>query len=120
MHLHSENIFLVGSLLLLLSIPGGKTTSRWGMPTLLFFLLTGILAGSECIGGIPFDDLRLAQFIGITALNFILFSGGLDTNFRTIAPVSNDPILFSYHLPDERGGGRSGRRPMPGNREGNK
>jgi potassium/hydrogen antiporter len=95
MHLHSENIFLVASLLLLLSILGGKTTSRWGMPTLLFFLLTGILAGSEGIGGIPFDDPRLAQFIGITALNFILFSGGLDTNFRTIEPVLRKGLALS-------------------------
>ncbi len=52
MHLHSENILLVGSILLLLSILGGKTTSRWGVPTLIFFLLVGILAGSEGLGGI--------------------------------------------------------------------
>ena len=94
-HLHSENIFLVGSLLLLLSILGGKTTSRWGVPTLLFFLLIGILAGSEGIGGIPFDDPHLAQFIGITALNFILFSGGLSTNFRTIQPVLSRGLALS-------------------------
>jgi cell volume regulation protein A len=95
MQLHSENIFLVGSLLLLLSILGGKTTSRWGVPTLLFFLLTGILAGSEGIGGIPFDDPHLAQFIGIAALNFILFSGGLGTNFRTIEPVLRKGLALS-------------------------
>ena len=63
MHLHSENILLVGSALLLLSILGGKTTSRWGVPTLLFFLLVGILAGSEGLGGIPFDDPPLAQLV---------------------------------------------------------
>jgi len=87
MHINSENILLVGSVLLLLSILGGKTTSRWGVPTLIFFLLVGILAGSEGIGGIAFDDPHTAQFVGITALNFILFAGGLSTDFPTIRPV---------------------------------
>jgi len=58
-----------------------------GVPTLIFFLVVGVLAGSEGIGGIHFDNAALAQFIGITALNFILFSGGLDTNWQTIKPV---------------------------------
>ena len=87
MHITSENILLIGSVLLLLSILGGKTTSRWGVPTLIFFLLVGILAGSEGLGGIPFDDPHTAQFVGITALNFILFSGGLSTDFPTIRPI---------------------------------
>jgi cell volume regulation protein A len=47
----------------------------------------GILAGSEGIGGIHFDNTSVAQFIGITALNFILFSGGLDTNWQSIKPI---------------------------------
>jgi len=95
MHLHGENILLVVSALLLLSILGGKTTSRWGVPTLLFFLLVGILAGSEGLGGIPFDDPPSAQLVGIIALNFILFSGGLSTNFRTISPVLKKGLALS-------------------------
>lgn len=87
MNLSPENILLVGSLLLLISIVAGKTSSRFGVPTLILFLIVGILAGSEGIGGIYFDDPHIAQFIGITALNFILFSGGLDTNWQTIKPV---------------------------------
>jgi cell volume regulation protein A len=47
----------------------------------------GILAGSEGIGGIHFDNAALAQLIGIVALIFILFSGGLDTNWESIKPV---------------------------------
>ena len=87
MSITSDNILLIGSVLLLISILVGKTTNRFGVPTLIFFLLVGILAGSEGIGGIAFDSPTTAQFIGITALNFILFSGGLDTNFQTIKPV---------------------------------
>jgi cell volume regulation protein A len=87
MTIEAENILLIGSVLLLISIIAGKTTSRLGVPTLIFFLIIGILAGSEGIGGIHFDNTELAQFIGITALNFILFSGGLDTNWQSIKPI---------------------------------
>src|SRR4030095_9927857 len=87
MLIETGNILLVGSVLLLISIVAGKTTSRLGVPTLIFFFIIGILAGSEGIGGIHFDNAELAQFIGITALNFILFSGGLDTNWQSIKPI---------------------------------
>ena len=95
MHITAEHALLVGSVLLLLSIIGGKTTSRWGVPTLIFFLLVGVLSGSEGIGGIPFDDPHTAQFLGITALNFILFSGGLGTDFQTIRPVLRTGLALS-------------------------
>lgn len=87
MFIEPGNILLVGSVLLLISVIAGKTTSRLGVPTLIFFLIVGVLAGSEGIGGIHFDNAALTQFIGITALNFILFSGGLDTNWQHIKPV---------------------------------
>lgn len=95
MNITIDNILLIGSVLLLVSILVGKTTSRFGVPTLIFFLFVGILAGSEGIGGINFDNPAIAQFIGITALNFILFSGGLDTNFKTIKPILWQGIALS-------------------------
>jgi potassium/hydrogen antiporter len=95
MNINAENILLIGSILLLVSIIAGKTTSRFGVPTLIFFLIVGILAGSESIGGIYFDNPEIAQFIGITALNFILFSGGLDTNWQAIKPVLGRGIALS-------------------------
>ncbi|HET9280265.1 MAG TPA: cation:proton antiporter, partial [Flavitalea sp.] len=87
MHLSPENILLIGSLLLLISIVAGNVSSRFGVPTLILFLIVGVMAGSEGVGGIYFDDTGVAQFIGVTALNFILFSGGLDTTWQTIKPI---------------------------------
>ena len=87
MFIEAGNILLIGSVLLLISVIAGKTTNRLGVPTLIFFLIVGVLAGSEGIGGIHFDNAAVAQFIGITALNFILFSGGLDTNWQSIRPI---------------------------------
>jgi potassium/hydrogen antiporter len=86
MNISIENILLIGSALLLISIVAGKTSYRFGVPTLLLFLAVGMLAGSEGIGRINFDNPAMARFIGIVSLCFILFSGGLDTYWSTIRP----------------------------------
>lgn len=95
MNITTENVLLIGSLLLFISILAGKTSYKFGVPTLVLFLAVGILSGSEGIGGIYFDDPQIAQFIGIVALNFILFSGGLDTSWKSIKPVLWQGISLS-------------------------
>jgi potassium/hydrogen antiporter len=87
MTLSTENILFIGSILLFISIFAGKTSYRVGIPVLILFLAIGMLAGSEGFGGIYFDDPKTAQFVGIVALNFILFSGGLDTGWQTVKPI---------------------------------
>lgn len=87
MNLTFDNILLIGSILLLISIFFGKTSFRFGVPVLIFFLIVGMLAGSEGIGDIYFNDSRIAQFIGVVALNFILFSGGFETSWESTKPV---------------------------------
>jgi len=95
MNLTIENILLVGSLLLFVSIVVGKTSYRFGVPTLLLFLAIGMLAGSDGIGGIRFDNPQIAQFIGIVSLNFILFSGGLDTHWSSVKPILREGLVLS-------------------------
>lgn len=95
MNLTIENIVLVGSLLLFVSIIVGKTSYKFGVPTLLLFLAIGMLAGSDGIGGIRFDNPQIAQFIGIVSLNFILFSGGLDTNWTSVKPILREGLVLS-------------------------
>jgi len=87
MTLTTENILLIGSILLFVSLIAGKTSYKFGVPVLILFLGIGVLAGSDGIGGIYFDNPKTAQFIGIVALNFILFSGGLDTGWKSVRPV---------------------------------
>jgi len=91
----TENIILIGSVLVFISVLAGKTAFRIGVPTLIFFLAIGMLAGSEGIGGITFDDPGLAQFIGIVALNFILFSGGFETDWDSVKPIVWQGIALS-------------------------
>lgn len=87
MSLSVENILLFGSILLFISIIASKTSFKLGVPTLILFLVVGMLAGSDGLGGIYFNDPRLAQFLGVVALTFILFSGGLDTKWESVKPV---------------------------------
>jgi cell volume regulation protein A len=54
-----------------------------------------MLAGSEGVGGINFNDPKLAQFLGVVALTFILFSGGLDTKWESVKPVLKNGIALS-------------------------
>ncbi|WP_373496740.1 potassium/proton antiporter [Aquiflexum sp.] len=94
MNLSTENILLIGSILLFVSILAGKTSYKFGVPTLILFLAIGIIAGADGLG-IQFDNPGTAQFIGIVSLNFILFSGGLDTNWSSIKPVLGQGIMLS-------------------------
>ena len=43
----AENTLLIGSILLFVSIVVGKTGYRFGVPTLLLFLVVGMLFGSD-------------------------------------------------------------------------
>ncbi len=90
-----ENILLIGSVLIFISVLAGKTSLRIGVPTLILFLVIGMLAGSEGIAGIHFDNPGVAQFIGIVALNFILFSGGFETDWHSVRPVLWQGVTLS-------------------------
>ena len=79
-----EHVLIGAAILLLLSVAASKASDQLGIPSLLLFLLIGMLAGSEGPGGIYFDDAQLAQSVGIVALIFILFAGGLETNYTRI------------------------------------
>ncbi len=89
-----DNVLLTGSILLFISMVAGKTSFRFGTPTLLFFLAIGMLAGCEGTGGIHFDDPKYTQFFGLVALNVILFPGGLNTSGNLCALLYGRELHF--------------------------
>lgn len=92
----ADSIILIGGILIFVSILVGKAGSRFGIPSLLMFLLVGIFFGSEEVGiGLHFYNAKIAQFIGMIALSIILFSGGMDTQFKDIKPVLWQGIALS-------------------------
>lgn len=94
MILSTENILLIGAMLLFISIFAAKASGKLGTPTLLFFLLIGMLFGSDGLG-IEFDSPQTAQFIGMLALSIILFSGGMDTKYSEIKPVAAPGVILA-------------------------
>ncbi len=82
-----EQLFIGAGVLLLAGIIASKAANKLGVPALLLFLVVGMLAGSEGIGGIEFDNPMQAKLIGDLALTLILFAGGLDTKWTQIRPV---------------------------------
>lgn len=90
-----EYVLLIASSLILLSIAIAKFSDNLGVPTLLLFLGIGMLAGSDGPGGIYFDDAKLSQSIGIIALIFILFAGGLDTKWNEVRPVLKEASILA-------------------------
>ena len=94
MEFNAENILLLGAILIFCSILVSKTGYRFGIPSLLIFLVVGMLFGTDGLG-LQFGNAGQAQFIGMMALSIILFSGGVDTKIREIKPVLTHGILLS-------------------------
>ena len=78
----AENIFFLGAVLIFASIVISKWGYRFGVPTLLLFLFTGMLFGSDGLG-LEFNSHEDAQLIGMLLLMMIFFI--FPTNFAVVA-----------------------------------
>ncbi len=79
--------FAVAGFLMMLCVFTNRVSDRFGIPSLLFFLALGMLAGVDGPGGINFQDSTLTNYVGTLALIFILFNGGLQTNWNNVRPI---------------------------------
>lgn len=91
----SPGMILAAGLLFFLGALAHRLSERVGVPALLLFLAIGLLAGSDGIGGIYFNDPYTANSVGVFALAFILFSGGLDTYWAGVRPVLRRGLLLA-------------------------
>ena len=93
-NLVSEHLLLLCSILIFAAVLVTKVGSRYGVPSLLLFLLLGMLAGEDVLG-VHFDDFELAENIGHFAMTIILFTAGLETSFQETRPVLRQGSLLS-------------------------
>jgi potassium/hydrogen antiporter len=84
---HDAELILIAGVLLSAGIAGALLADRVRVPGLLLFLALGMVAGSEGVGGIEFDDAELARTLGTIALVLIIFEGGLTAGWSEIRPV---------------------------------
>ena len=90
-----DHILFYISLLIVISIFITKLSENFGLPALLLFLAVGMLAGSDGIGKIFFEDVKITQAVGTVALILILFSGGLSTNISSVYPVRKEAVSLA-------------------------
>ncbi len=90
-----ELLFFSLGALLLLTVLAGNLSSRFGLPALIGFLALGMVAGSDGPGGIVFDNYGVAQTVGVACLVFILFSGGLDTDWAMVRGVVRPAFVLA-------------------------
>lgn len=91
-----EFILLFSSSLFVISVLLSRVSSSFGVPALLIFLFLGMLAGSDGIGKVPFDNYPIAFAIGSVCLAFILFDGGLRTSWDQVKPILKTGISLSF------------------------
>ena len=81
-----DQVLLVGAAVLLLAVGAVRVSVGVGLPSLLLYLLMGVLLGESGLG-LGFDNAELAHALGFAALVLILAEGGLTTSWPEIRPV---------------------------------
>lgn len=81
-----NTVLLVGAVVLVAAVVAVRASVRFGLPTLVLYLLIGVVLG-EAVIGVRFDDARLAQALAFAALVVILAEGGLTTRWEDLRPA---------------------------------
>ena len=89
-------LILLAGLLLAIGLAAAKVADRARVPGLLLFLALGMLAGSEGLVGVEFDDAELTRTLGTIGLVLILFEGGLTAGWNEIRPVVGTAVSLAF------------------------
>jgi cell volume regulation protein A len=88
-------VALVVGVLLAAGLAASLAAGRLRMPGLVLVLGLGMAIGSDGTGWIDFNNFELARKVGVVALAFILFEGGLSAGFAEIRPVLRSAIALA-------------------------
>jgi len=88
------SVFIFAAVLLVAAC-SSKLAGWLNVPVLLLFLTIGMLARWQGLGGHAVPSDNFVNVLGTIALAFILFSGGLDTKWRSVLPVMVPGLILS-------------------------
>ncbi|MET7393225.1 potassium/proton antiporter [Dactylosporangium sp. NPDC005572] len=92
---HDFNVaLLIGAAVLLVCVGAVRLSVRLGLPSLLVYLLLGVVIG-EAGFGIQFENAELTRTLGICALVVIIAEGGLTARWSTLRPVLGPAVVLS-------------------------
>lgn len=91
----TNGIILIGGIFLLAGVLMTKVSARAGVPSLVLFMIIGMFLGSDISGFIYFSNAEIAQLVGVVALIFILFEGGLQASWKHIRPVLGGSLALA-------------------------
>ncbi|MCO5992876.1 potassium/proton antiporter [Actinoallomurus rhizosphaericola] len=74
---------LLGSIVIITAIVAVRLAHRSGLPSLLLYLALGLILGESGIG-IRFNNMLVAETLGLAALVLILAEGGLTTRWASV------------------------------------
>lgn len=77
------------------SVLSSRASEKTGVPAVLVFLFVGMLAGSNGLLKIAFDDYALAFRVGTISLVLILFDGGMNTPLKHVRPFWGPAISLA-------------------------
>ncbi|MFC3209519.1 potassium/proton antiporter [Planomicrobium okeanokoites] len=90
-----NGIILICGAFLLMGVLMTKISARAGVPSLVLFMIIGMILGSDISGLIYFSNAEVAQLVGVVALIIILFEGGLQTQWKNIRPVLGGSLVLA-------------------------
>lgn len=87
-------LILIG-VVILLCIWLNNISSRIGIPTLLAFIMLGMVFGNNGLVPLQFEDHAFAKEICTVALIFIMFYGGFGTRWDVARPIVREAVLLA-------------------------
>lgn len=85
-------ILLLISIVLLMALVAVKFSDRIGLPSLLLFIVMGMITGSL---GVKFENYNLVENFATVALMIIMFYGGFGTNWKMAKPAFRESALLA-------------------------
>lgn len=86
---------LLVAVVCIICIFSSKISTKIGVPSLLIFIILGMVFGTDGIFKLEFSNYNLAEQICSVSLIFIMFYGGFCTNWNIAKPVALKAILLS-------------------------
>ncbi|MFT9847745.1 potassium/proton antiporter [Aneurinibacillus sp. REN35] len=86
-----DGLIFLFAILLLTGVVTAKFSSRLGVPSLVFFIVVGMVLNRFVF----YNNAYLTQLFGILALIIILFDGGMQTKWANVRPVATPALSLA-------------------------